>query len=314
MRDDPIAESWIEASSKIKPANSSIPRVYWIAFWGNIGLACFKISMGMLGYSRLLAIDGLNSAANAIFITMILFGLNMSQPDSVSQKYPNGRGKAQYIITLVVGFFIAACSSTILVISIKSFFLPISMEPVVIGIFVAFISIIGNLIILHYLKQSGSFYEKKDIQSIALLQSLNIASSIVVGNSLLLSGLFGWYFGEHIGSISISCIVLALSIRIIINSLDGVMDRSCGDSIESRLMKIALSVDNIIQVKFLRTRRVGHVLVIDFQVGLRGDILIKEADTIISEVEKRLSADLKGISHVINVDRVPLFDFMESII
>lgn len=306
MEPDPITEPWIDGSRQtIQPVKPSINRIYWTAFWANLGLACFEIVIGMFGYSRLLCIDGLNSASNAVVITIILFGIQMSQPYSVSEKYPNGQGKAQYIITLVVGFLIAGCASAMLAISIKSFFLPINMEQVDIGIAVALISITGNLLILRYLKQSGSFYEK-EIQTIARLQNLNIASSMVLGNSLLLSGLFGWYIAEHIGSITISCILLWLSVQIIMSSLDGVMDKSCGHQIESRLAGIAASVENVMEVKFLRTRRAGHVMMVDLQVCLNGDLSIQKVDNIVTQVENRLSADLKSISHVITVDRCPV--------
>lgn len=306
MEHDPIAEPWIDESrTKIKPMKASINRIYWTAFWANLGLACFKISIGMLGYSRLIVIDGLNSASNAVVITIILLGIQMSQPHSVSQEYPNGKGKAQYIITLIVGFLIAGCAATVLGISIKSFFLPINMEQVDIGIAVALISITGNMLLLHYLKQSSSFYEK-EIQTIARLQNLNIVSSMILGNSLLLSGLFGWSLTEHIGSITISSIVLWLSVKIITSSLDGIMDRSCGETIQLRLTGIAASVESVMEVRFLRTRWAGQIMMVDLQICLKGDISIREADKIVIQVEKRLSADLKGVSHVITVDRRPV--------
>lgn len=306
METDPITDPWIDDSrKKFRPLKKSLHRVYWTAFWANLGLALFKVVIGMLGYSRLLVIDGLNSGANAIVITIILFGVHMSRPQSVCEKYPNGKGKAQYILILVVGLMIASCASVIFVISVKSFFMPISTEPMNIGLAVALISIMGNLLILHYLKNSGSFYEKNEILTIARLQSLNIASSIVLGNSLLLSGLLGWYVAEHVGSISISLIVLWLSIRIIKNSLDGVMDRSCGEEIESRLSDISAGVDEVMEVKFLRTRFAGQVMMVDLQIGLDGQISMEQADGIISNIENKLSNDLRSISHVITIDRRP---------
>ncbi|SLM32759.1 Putative cation diffusion facilitator family transporter, homolog to the magnetosome protein MamB (homolog to MamM) [Desulfamplus magnetovallimortis] len=315
MEPDPITDPWIDESPEnglqgnhksIRPVKKNIQQIYWTAFWANLGLACFKITIGMLGYSRLLIIDGLNSAANAIVITLILFGIHMSQPHSVSEKYPNGMGKAQYIFTLVIGFLIAAGAAGILEIAIRSFFSPISMEPVDVGIAVALISIIGNILIRHHLKASGSFYEKNELHTIARLQSLNIASSLVVGNALLISGLTGWYVAEHLGSISISLIVLWLSIRIIKQSLDGVMDRSCGGEIESRLTEIAASVEEVMEVKYLRTRRAGQVMMVDLQLCLNGDISVRQADAIVFQVEGKLSKELMDLSHVITIDRRPV--------
>jgi len=304
MEHDALSEPWIDEHN-IKPVNENILRVYWIAFWVNLSLGCFKISVGALGYSRLLLIDGLNSSANAVAVTIILFGVCMSQPHAVSCRYPNGKGKAQYVITLIFGFLLAAGAGAMLGIAIKSFFYPISHEPVDVGISVALISIMANLLLLRYLKQTGSFYEKDDLKTIINLQSLNIGASIVVGNSLLLSGVLGWVVVEHIGSISISLIVLWLSLQIIKKSLDGVMDRSCGHLVESRLTALAYSVDDVKDVRFLRTRRAGQVMMIDLQLCLDGALTISQSDKIVAEVKKRLAADLKDLAFVITIDRRP---------
>ena len=306
MEPDAITEPWIDDSkTSLRSVDESIHRAYWTVFWANLGLACFKITIGTLGYSRLLIIDGLNSGANAVVITIILFGIHMSRPQTVSAKYPNSMGKIQYMMTFVVGVLLAAGASVILVISIKSFFYAVRPEPIDIGICVALISIMGNLIILYYLKQTGSFYEKEEIKMIVHLQSLNIGSSFIVINSLLLSGLFGWYIAEHFGSISISFVVVWLSIRIIKNSLDGIMDRSSGEKIESRLYEIACSVDEVTDIKYLRTRRAGQVLLIDLQIFLDGAFTIQQTDKIVSRIKKRMADDLKWTSHVITIDSLP---------
>lgn len=306
QKPDIISEPWIDDSNNgIRSVDESIHRVYWIALLVNLGLACFKITIGALGYSRLLVIDGLNSGAIAVVISLILFGIYMSHPRTVSSKYPNGKGKVQYIFTLVAGFFIAVGATIIMATALKSFFSPASFEHASIGICVSLISIMANVMLMSYLKQTESVYQKDAFKTIIKLQSLNIGSSIILVNSLLLSGLFGWLISEHIGSITISFIVLYLSYSIIKSSLDGVMDRSSGEEVESRLIKIVYSVKGIREVKFLHTRYSGHILLIDIQVCLDGTLTIKQTDKIILQLEKRMADDLKGISHVITIDRRP---------
>ncbi|MBW2331069.1 MAG: cation transporter [Deltaproteobacteria bacterium] len=280
-------------------------RVYWIVFWANLGLALFKLTMGALGYSRLLIIDGLNSAANVVVITTVFFGIRMSRPQTVNERYPYGKGKAEFMVTLVVGFLLAVGASAILALSIKTFFLPISLEPTGIGMATALISIGGNLILIRFLKQAGLLQENVEFQKMAHLQSLNIASSAVVIQSLLLAGLFGWFVAERIGGVSISLIVVWLSIRIIKSSLDGIMDRSSGKKIESRITALAGAVDKVEKVEWVRTRRVGQNLCIDLNVGLNGDCTIRQADQVAARIRERLCLKMERISHV-TVHRYPV--------
>jgi len=260
-----LPDSWHKEC--VRPNDESINRIYWIAFWVNLGLAVFKITIGAFGYSRLLIIDGLNSSANAIVITMVLFGIHMSRAHTVSDDYHYGTGKAQFLVTLIVGFLLAVAASVILILSIKTFFLPVSLEPVGIGLATALISIGGNLTLLRFLKHIDAVYGNDEIKNIARLQSVNIAASTILANSLILSGLLGWFVAERLGGLSISIIVVWLSIRIIKSSLDGIIDRSSGEKMESRIGAVAGSIGQVEEVKSVRTRRAGQNLCVDIQVG-----------------------------------------------
>ena len=288
----------LEPIGAVQPGEVDIQRVCWIAFWANLGLALFKITVGSLGYSRLLIIDGLNSAANVVVITTILFGVQMSRAQTVTEKYPYGKGKAQYVATLLIGILLGVGASAILAMSVKTFFVPTSFEPTGIGLATALVSIGGNLMVIRFLRQTELHYEKEELEKMARLHTLNIASSGVVIQGLLLGGIFGWFVPERMGSLTISLIVLWLSIRIIKSSLDGIMDRSTGREIESRITTLANSVDKVENVQWVRTRNVGQNLWIDLQVALKGERSIRRADQVSEQIRERLSLEIERITHV----------------
>jgi len=301
MMDDRATEQTLDDLEPIKavqPGEVDLERVCWIVFWANLGLALLKITVGALGYSRLLVVDGLNSAANAIIITNILFWIQMSIPQTVTEKYPYGKGKARYIGALLIGFFLGVGAAVILAISVKTFFLPVSFESTGIGLATALVSIGGNLMIIRFLRQTDLHYSKEVVKKIAYLHALNITSSGVVIQGLLAGGLFGWFISERIGSLTISLIVLFLSIRIIKSSLDGIMDRSAGREIESRITTLASSVDKVEDVQWVRTRNVGQNLWIDLQVGLKGESSVRRADQASKQIRERLHLEIERITHV----------------
>jgi len=304
LTESTLSDPWHK--EHISPNDGSINQIYWIVFWVNIGLAVFKILMGALGYSRLLIIDGLNSSANAVVVTMVLFGVHMSRPHTVNDNYHYGTGKAQFLLSLIFGFLLAVAASVILILSIKTFFLPASLEPVGIGLATALISIGVNLTLLHFLKHSDSYYENDELKKIIRLQSVNIAASTILVNSLILSGLLGWFVAERLGALSISIIVLWMSIRIIKSSLDGIMDRSSGEKMESRIGAVVVSIDQVEEVKLIRTRLAGQNLCVDIQVGISGDCTIGQSDRIAAQIRKRLFSEINGMAHVIAVDCYPV--------
>jgi len=291
--------------------NLDIKDLCWKAFWVNLGLALFKLLIGTLkstagtmGYSQLLIIDGLCSASNAIIITMILFGIYMSRPLTIDNSYPYGKGKAQYITSLLVGVLLAISAAFILAMAVKTFLIPMNLEPVGIGMSVALISISSNILVIRFIRESG--LQNKEVNLVIRLQKINILASIIVCNSLILTGLLGWFFMERIGSLSISFIVVALSMRIIKQSLDGIMDRSSGKEIESFLTEKIYQVEGVKVVDFVRSRYAGQNLCVDIRMAVNGDDTIRKTDKIDKDVRKKLSKELSQINHVISIDCFPV--------
>jgi divalent metal cation (Fe/Co/Zn/Cd) transporter len=99
--------------------------------------------------------------------------------------------------------------------------------------------------------------------------------------------------------------VVWLSIQILKNSLDGIMDRHTGKEIASKIKAIALSVDEVEKVEWVRTRRVGQNLCIDLRVRVSGSYTMRQADQITAQIRKRLALKMKGVSYV-TVDCYPV--------
>jgi len=287
-----------ERSGGVQTREVDFARVCWILFWANMGLALFKIGVGAFGYSRLLVIDGLNSAANAVVITTYILSIQMSRQETISGKYPYGKGKAQYLVTIMVGFLLAVGASLILALSVKTFFAPISLEPTGVVLAAALISVGVNLLLLRFLRQTDLGNEKEALKKIGQLHSLNIATSTVVIQAVLLGGIFGWFVAERMGGVSISLLVLFLSIRIIRNSLDGIMDRSDGKEMDGILFDVVNDVDGVEKVEWVRARNVGQNLWVDVQVGLNGDNPIWRVDQISERIRERISSGTERITHV----------------
>lgn len=287
-----------EGAGGVQPSEADFERVCWILFWVNLGLALFKIAVGAFGYSRLLIVDGLNSAANAVVITTFLFSMQMSRQETISGKYPYGKGKAQYLVTIIVGFLLAVGASLVLALSVQTFFAPISFEPTGTGLAAALISVGVNLLLLRFLKQTDLRNEKEDLTKIGHLHTLNIAASTVVIQALLLGGIFGWFVAERMGGVSISLLVLYLSIRIIRNSLDGIMDRSNGKKMDADVSDLVSAVDGVEEIQWVRMRNIGQNLWVDVQVGLNGDNPIRRVDQISERIRERISARMERVRHV----------------
>jgi cation diffusion facilitator family transporter len=290
---------------------TDVKNICWQALWTNMGLAVFKILVGFLeqtsgtmGFSQLLIIDGLTSAAVAMSISIILFGQYMSQPQTFDEEYPYGKGKAQYIGSLFVGTILSIAAAIILGLAFKTFFIPMNLEPVGLGLSTALISIAASILIIQYIKHKNKD-NHLEIKKIISLQSISIGSSVIVCNSLLLTGLLGWFFMERIGSLTISLLVVLLSFRIIRQSLDGIMDRSGGEQLELRLKNLLYDIEGVEDINRVRTRYAGHNICVDVQVSINGELSIRQADAIDTNIRKQIYKKLSDVNHVVTIRCLP---------
>jgi cation diffusion facilitator family transporter len=290
---------------------TDIKNICWHAFWTNIGLAVFKILVGFfeqnagtMGFSQLLLIDGLTSAAVAMSISIILFGQYMSQPQNFDEEFPYGKGKAQYIGSLFVGAILAVSAAIILGLAFKTFFIPMNLEPVGLGLSTAIISIAASILLIQYIKHKDK-YDHIKVHKIVSLQSISIASSVIVCNSLILVGLMGWFFMERIGSLTISLLVVVLSFRIIRQSLDGIMDRSGGEKLESFLKNLIYEIEGVEDVDSVRTRHAGHNICVDIQISVNGTYTIRQIDAIDLNIRKKIYQKMSDVNHVVTIRCLP---------
>jgi len=257
-----------------------------------------------LGYSRLLIIDGLDSACNAMLAAMLLFGMRLNHRRTVSRDYPYGLGKSLFAVILLVGLLLAIVGSMILAMSVKTFATAPGFEPTGLGLATAMISIGSNAALVRFLREVGDKHGNAEMRKMARLQWMNVLSSTVVVNSLLISALLGWAVVERLGAIVISLIVIWLSIRILEVSLDGIMDRSSGEATVARISRWVGSLDRVERIEWVRTRHIGSGLSVDLRVGIGGEYTMREADQVADEIRERLGREIKGVSHV-TVDCCP---------
>jgi len=285
--------------------------ICWHAFLTNIGLAIFKILVGFLekntgtmGFSQLLIIDGLTSAAIAMSISNIIYGQYMSHPDTFDSDYPYGKGKAQYISSLFVGTILSISAAIILGLAVKTFFIPMNLESVGVGLCTALISIAASILVIQYIRKKD-VDAHMEVKRMTQLQTVSILSSAIVCNSLIFTGLLGWFFMERIGSLSISLLVVVLSFKIIKQSLDGIMDRSGGEQFEVSVKSLIHDVEGVEDIFSVRSRHAGHNVCVDIQISVNGKLTIKEIDFIESEIRKQVSRKLTEINHVVTVKCFP---------
>ena len=288
-----------DLAGKQSTTTGNYEHVIWISFWGNMGLAALKISMGILGYSRLLFADGLHSSANAIISITFLIGVIAGERPKDSE-HPYGHHKAQYIFSCSVCLIILAAACYLFMLGIRGIRL-ISMSqfyiPNIIVVVVVFVSIIGNELLFRYTISASHKYDSVSLRSNAWDNRINIFSSMVVLMSLI-GSMVGFWQLEQIGTIIIAIIIIWTCMRIFQRAFEGFMSKSLPAELTEKIKNIVKPVKGVRTISAVKTQLAGEKIYVDIVVGMDGTITIADASTITNRIKEKLFQNLKKIEDV----------------
>jgi cation diffusion facilitator family transporter len=287
------------ASGSAKEAR--IVRACWMAFWINTIVAVFEIGSGLLGYSALLIIDGLTSAAIAVVVTTSILGIYMSDESAVRKPYHYGQGKAQYLAALVTGIVLGVAGVTYWGISIKRIGYTTFSDGLGIGAAVASIAIMASVFVLVFMRHVRVTFRLSQFRSLERLQQFSLLASIMVLQSYFALA-YQWIVGDRIARFSISFLVTTMSFFIIKEALNGLMDRSGGEEIEKEIESLVRSVEQVRDVRWVRSRRVGSKIYTEMKVEMDKDGKVSDFDRVTMRIKSTLSEKLEEPVRIVNVE------------
>ena len=164
-------------------------KIAWISVISNIILTVGKIIVGWLGNSDAVFADGIHSAADVFASVIVLLVIKIANKPA-DQEHPYGHGKAEVIVSAMVGIILLAVSIYVVYEAIVGFLHPIS-TPSILAMWVAIISYGAKEFLYRSSFKISKEYNSKAIEAIAFDHKADIAASIAaaLGVSLI-------YFGD----------------------------------------------------------------------------------------------------------------------
>lgn len=272
-------------------------RTCWLSFWGNMLLAIFKLSIGLLGYCSLLAVDGLQSASNALVGATTLYGLRVSRKPKDAE-HPYGHGKAMFVLLALTGVLIALSAIVILLVSLRSFRWQAYTASVYSFVLLAAgVSALANELMYRHISETAKGLDSGPLRHNAWNNRLNVFSSLAVVVSLA-AVMLGLDVMEELGAIGIAALVLGRSVGICQWALDGCMDRALPEGTDERLRALTASVPGVESVGAVRAREVGHKVGVDLTIQVSPSRTVAEADQIATHVEEAVARGIGRVEYV----------------
>lgn len=251
-------------------------------------------SVAMLGTLMDSLLDGAASLLNLVAVRASLM-----PPD---KEHRFGHGKAEALAGLGQAIFIFGSAGYLVYESVSRLIEPRPVASTDAGIAVVIVAILLTLALVAYqrrvVRETGSLAIEAD--SIHYRGDLFMNLSVIA--ALVLSGYFGLHRADAVFGLVIAGLIAWSAGRIVMNSLDQLMDREFTEEERDRIKKIAHARKEVLSLHDLKTRRSGIYSFIQFHIELDGAMSLHDAHEITDAVEREVRAAFPGSEVIIHQD------------
>lgn len=269
-----------------------------VGILGNVVLAVFKLTAGILGRSGAMISDSVHSLSD-VFATVIAYiGVKLAG-QAEDAEHPYGHERLECVASLILGLILAGTGVGIGFAGLKNllFERETLAVPTMLPLIAAVVSIITKEAMfwytMHYAKKLDSAAFKADAWHHRSDALSSVGSFVGIGLAKL-----GFPVMDPIASIIICAFILKVAWDISMDALNKMLDTSCDDAFERELRSYIEAQPGVVRIDLLRTRQFSNKIYVDLEIAARGEITLVEAHAIAERVHDGVEKDFPKVKHV----------------
>lgn len=281
-----------------------IYKVTIVGALANVTLLIFKFVAGIISNSAAMIADAVHSLSDFITdVVVIVFVKISSKPQDKSHDY--GHGKFETLATLIIGIALLFIGLMILYNGVSATYRCIWLgeelhRPGMIAFWAAIFSIILKEAVYQY-----TVYKGRNLNSQAVIANAwhhrsdafsSIGTAVGIGGAIFLGD--KWVVLDPIAAIVVSVFIINVSLKIIIKSINELLEKSLPDEIENEIIKVAESFDMVKDVHDLRTRRIGNNIAIEMHLLMDGNLSLQCTHNTTELIEAELRKKYGEHTHI----------------
>jgi ferrous-iron efflux pump FieF len=213
-----------------------------------------------------------------------------------------GHGKAESLAGLGQALFIGGSAVFLFIEAGQHLVTPQPVTHSEVGIVVVVASMIATVALVRYqaavVRRTGSVAVSAD--RLHYTSDLLLNAGVIL--ALVLGPWLGWPWIDPLFALAIGGYVLYGAWRIVLSSLDTLMDKEVPDADRARIRAICKTHPEVIDVHEMRTRTAGANIFVQLHLVLDGAMSLHRANQIAHAVEQGIMAEFPGAEVIIHED------------
>jgi cation diffusion facilitator family transporter len=283
--------------------NKEIYKVTIVGGAVNVLLLLFKFVAGIVGHSAAMVADAVHSLSDFVTDIIVLVFVHISgKPKDKSHDY--GHAKYETLAMTIIGAALLAVAIGIEYSGLTQIILWAQggnlAAPGMLALWAALLSIVLKEAVYHYSMAKARQLNSQAVEANAWHHRSDALSSIGtaigIGGAIFLGQ--RWTVLDPIASVIVGFFIIKVSTELLRRGLGDLMEHSLPEEVEEEILRLAASVDGVVNPHDLRTRRIGSHYAIELHILMPGDISLCQAHDKASEIEEILRQHYGPETHV----------------
>ncbi|MED3624531.1 cation diffusion facilitator family transporter [Neobacillus thermocopriae] len=278
-------------------------KIAWISVVSNIILTLGKMIIGWYGNSDAVFADGIHSAADVVASVIVLSVIKIANKPA-DEEHPYGHGKAEVIVSGVVGILLFLVSIYVIYEGIVGFIHPFE-SPTMLTMWVALFSYVSKVILYRSSLRVARQHNSKAIEAIAFDHKADIAASMAAAIGVLLS-LAGERFdigfllyGDKVASIFVAYLIFKIAKEMLTEAFDILLERNINHETLQEYITIINKFPEVRRLDRIRAREHGHYVLVDLRISIDHFKTIKEGHDLAKAIKEKLMDEYDNIEEVL---------------
>ncbi|MEX0603096.1 MAG: cation diffusion facilitator family transporter [Marinobacter sp.] len=267
-------------------------------------LGVIKCAGGLLFHSQALVVDGIHSFTDVASDLVVLAVMKVSR-QAPDQSHPYGHQRIETMGTMLLGSLLIAVGGALAWDNLQRLMAPspdrLPEWPVLVA---AIASVIGKEWIFRYTRRVGEAIRSDLILANAWHSRTDAFSSIIVLLSTI-GAMMGHIWLDAVAAVAIAFIICRIGWRFTWDSVKELVDTAMSHEDTEKLIHIAKQTEGIRGVHKLRSRLMGHDILLDVHLLVKPEISVSEGHQVGMQVVAAMREafpDLKDINFHIDAE------------
>lgn len=278
-------------------------KIAWIGVISNVVLTVGKIIIGLVGHSDAVFADGIHSAADVFASVLVVLVIKIANKPA-DQEHPYGHGKAEVIVSGIIGILLFLVSIYVVYEGISGFFHKVE-QPTFLAMWVALFSFVLKVILYRSSLRVAQDHNSKAIEAIAFDHKADIVASIAAAIGVLASIIgikFNIHFldyGDKAASIFVAYLIFKIAKEMLSEAFDILMERNINSEILQEYIRVVSEFTDVRRIDRIRAREHGHYVLVDLRISIDHFKTIKEGHDLSHAIKRKLMGKNDNIEEVL---------------